>query len=209
MSGGIEALPLPHHDDQSFQSSAFDILPDGRILGYSNSGTWLYSDSGGFEMLPDAAGVGESNSDASFMIGSRTNADILASGAMYWTPDTGAVFLPLLEPGNVGRAFGMSEDGSRIVGEQGTTDVIWIDQGPPIPIEDYASSIGIDMTGWNITRVIDISDDGTTIVGTAYHDAWFSGGGPVARLEAFVMTIPTPASAIPLTFALFATRRER
>lgn len=82
----------------------------------------------------------------------------------------------------------MSDDGSIIIGSQQDVGVlVWIDQGSPIPFEDYVQQIGIDLDGWNITNVSDISADGTTIVGTAYRDDWFGGGGPSVRLEAFVI----------------------
>lgn len=94
----------------------------------------------------------------------------------------------------------MNDDGSVIVGKLKSKEVIWINQEKPILIEDFATSIGVDMTGWNILGIWDISGDGSTIVGQARYQG---------RVEGFVLTIPTPASAIPLTLALFATRRNR
>jgi len=92
-----------------------------------------------------------------------------------------------------------------IVGRRSGDLVVWIDQGEPMLIKDYAESLGIDMTNWGITNVFDVSADGTTIVGAARHASW-SGD----RVEGFVLTIPTPGAAVVLGVSgLFAGRRRR
>lgn len=201
MSGGIEALPLPHPNDENSQSTALDILADGRIFGQSASGSWLYSVDDGFEYLPVGSYLQNINSDASFMLGAKSvPGELFPLRATYWTPDTGEVELAPYSPDqNYGAGF-MSDDGSIIIGSQQDVGLlVWIDQGSPVLFEDYVRSVGVDLDGWTITSVADISADGTTIVGTAYHEDWFSGGGPPVRLEAFVMTIPAPS-----TFLAFA-----
>ena len=193
-SGGLEALPLPDAGDIEFQSVAISTIDDGRIFGRSASGAWLYSDDTGFEMLDVPDGMNRLNSRGTFLTGRTFNPLNNESTPSYWTAKTGEVHLPLLSPTDFGQLAGASDDGSVIVGELVSTKVVWIDQGNPIQIKDYAISLGLDMDGWNITRIGGVSADGSTIVGTAYHDDWFSSGEPVVRLEAFVMTIPAPGA---------------
>jgi uncharacterized membrane protein len=211
LSGGIQALPLPHADDENFQSQALDILADGRIFGQSASGYWLYSIDNRFEYLPIGGGLWNINSDASFMLGTKSIVgDPFPLRATYWTPATGEIELAPYSPDqNYGAGF-MSDDGSIIVGSQQDVGLlVWVDQGTPVLFEDYARSVGVDLDGWTIRSVTDISADGTTIVGTAYHEEWFGGGGPPVRLEAFVMTIPPPATALAFSLGLLAFTRKR
>ncbi len=200
--GGLEELPLPMTSDTEFSSYASYVLNDGRILISANSGKWLWSENTGFNILPGASeGMRMISSDGNFMAGEAVGNPVSGfTTPAYWTKDSGVVHLPILEPNDFGQLYGMNDDGSVIVGKLKSKEVIWINQEKPILIEDFATSIGVDMTGWNILGIWDISGDGSTIVGQARYQG---------RVEGFVLTIPTPASAIPLTLALFATRRNR
>lgn len=199
--GGMQLLPLPSPNDEGISSSARQLLPDGRIFGQSASGAWLYSESEGFEMLDGARHMNFASDDGSIFSGTS-----LATGTnpAYWTRENGLQHLSLLGDHFFGNVLGMSADGSVIVGTSQGVECVWIDQGEAIELVDYAESFGLDMTGWSILNMGQVSADGTTIVGTARHASWESG-----RVEGFVLTIPTPASTIPLTFALFANRRNR
>ncbi len=206
-SGGLEALPLPTTSDVDSGSVAASLLDDGRIFGNSASGAWFYSDNNGFEMLPGAEGMSESNSDGTFLVGQVLDPTNTAGVPAYWTPSGGRQYLPGLEFGQPGRPTGFSDDGSVIVGRRGSDQVVWIDQGEPVLIRDYAESFGIDMTGWTILNVFDVSADGTTIVGGARHSSW---GGPDFRVEGFVLTIPSPNSAAVFGgIGLLTIRRRR
>jgi len=207
-SGGIEALPLPGANDLLSNSQANVALPDGRIFGRSASGAWLYDERNGtFEMLPDADGMIRANPDGTFFGGQ----DSLGGGARaaYWTRDEGLTFLPVMD-GHVFSNFrGMSDDGSVItgisIGQSDAQRVVWLNRGAPIRVIDYATSLGLDMEGWVISDVFDVSADGSTIVGSARHVSWESG-----HLEGFVLTIPAPASAgVLAAFGLGAMRRRR
>lgn len=184
------------------------MLSDGRIFGKSASGTWLYtSDTGSFEMLEGAEAMSRVSADGAFFAGEATIGG--GARAAYWTRDGGLAALPLLTEDDIfSNLRGMSDDGSvmvgRSVGTFGGENVLWIDQKAPIPITDFATSLGIDMTGWRITAVSGVSGDGSTIVGTARHESWESG-----HLEGFVLTIPAPGSASILGAALVAFRRRR
>jgi len=206
-AGGLEALPLPEPSDLNFNSLATHILDDGRIFGHSNSGTWLYSEQSGFEMLPVGRYMTQINSTGDFMIGTNLIDDPWPFRSTYWTPDTGEVQLESLPSVASSGVIGMSDDGSVIIGEASNVGfIIWLDQGTPMLLTDYAESIGIDMSGWDIEHVFAISADGTTIVGTGAKFEW-SGTG---RSEGFVLTIPAPGAAAVFGCAgLLAGRRRR
>lgn len=205
-TGGLEAMPLPNSSDLDGNSVAWSLLDDGRVFGNSASGSWLYSDDSGFEMLPGAEGMTESNSDGTFLAGQVPDPTNTAGVPAYWTPEGGRQYLPGLEFGQPGNPAGFSDDGSVIVGRRGSDLVVWIDKGEPMLVRDYAESLGIDMTGWTIINVIDVSADGTTIVGGARHSSW---GGPDFRVEGFVLTIPAPGVLVVLMVGCGIAVRRR
>ena len=182
---GLEAFPLPTQSDESEQSVAIRTLSDGRVYGSSASGVWFYSEDTGFEFIENLPVPLAMNSDGTFAAGAADNPITGQFTPAYWTPFGGVQFLGLLDNDQIGLAVGMSDDGSIIVGQSGSTHVVWIDQNEPLLVGEYATSLGIDMKGWNITGARCVSADGTTIVGTARHDDW-----GIGHLETFVLTIP-------------------
>jgi hypothetical protein len=101
-------------------------------------------------------------------------------------------------------AFGVSGDGTRIVGQgrqavpgpagQTARAVIWDSEHGLREIKGVLENdYGLDLTGWTLVEANAISRDGTTIVGTGYppEDA----GSPNRILEAWLARIP--AAALP------------
>lgn len=83
--------------------------------------------------------------------------------AMKWTSAAGMVSL-----GGDGTAYGVSADGSIIVGDFGTGTgraALWSSGGGIQNIRDLLVADGINMTGWTLTNATAISADGRTIVG--------------------------------------------
>lgn len=200
--GGLQPLRLPDGDDEMAGSHVYRMLPDGRLLGYSASGAWLYSDSTDFEMLPGAQWMPFITDDGSMLSGTASRS---ASWPAYWTREEGLVELALLSGDIFGSMLGMSGDGSVMVGVSQGKPVVWLDRGAPITVSDYAESFGLDMTEWVILNMGNVSADGSTIVGTARHTSWAPG-----RVEGFVLTIPAPGSACVTVIAgAMASRRRR
>lgn len=183
---GLEALPLPTQSDESEQSVAIRTLSDGRVYGSSASGVWFYSEDTGFDLIESMPNALAMNSTGTFAAGGVIHPDTGSPAPAYWTPSEGVQLLKRLQPDHlIGRARSTSDDGSIIVGESMSDPVVWLNQGEPMLLIDYASSLGIDMEGWSITGVRCVSADGITIVGTARHDDW-----GIGHLETFVLTIP-------------------
>ncbi len=96
-------------------------------------------------------------------------------------------------------AFGVSGDGSVIVGEGrpatgGTEAFIWDSVNGMQNISDVLTSNGVDMTGWLLDSAHGISDDGMTIVGRGIN----SDRNP----EAWVANLSTEPVPEPATIAL-------
>ncbi|MFI4871486.1 MAG: hypothetical protein ACIARQ_06715, partial [Phycisphaerales bacterium JB061] len=117
---------------------------------------------------------------------------------------TGEVSLAPYGDDYASEALYMSDDGSTIIGRGTLGWQVWVDQGAPVLFDDFIASNGVDLGDWQISFIHGISADGSTIHGTATNIS-----GPGVLTEGFVITIPSPASAFPLTLALFATRRKR
>ncbi len=103
-------------------------------------------------------------------------------------------------------ANGVSADGSTVVGQSNSASgyeaFIW-DQGNGMrSLRDVlVSDLDLNLTGWTLTQVYGISDDGQTIVG------W--GINPSGDTEAWVATIPEPATLTLLAFGGLALMRRR
>ncbi|HED53559.1 MAG TPA: hypothetical protein ENJ00_05090 [Phycisphaerales bacterium] len=226
---GLRALPLPNGD---FNAVAVDRLADGRIVGSSSNSSsarnWFYSEDTGFEFLEDISGSPLTmtgfwaNDDGTLVFGHGGPTGSLTTGAAYWTPEEGERYLPGFGPTTITQATGLTDDASLVVGFMATfagqvseTQVVWLNQGDadtpynysdPIPFVEYVESMGVDLEGWRINEVRGVSGDGTTFIGTASPLT----GPPGIHIEAFVLTIPTPASlALPGLSMLALGRRRR
>jgi len=106
--------------------------------------------------------------------------------------------LGLLEGGYQSRAYGVSADGSVVVGRSSKPELdhyrafIWDEiSGARNAREVLGNEYGLDLTGWTWTEVPRICGDAVTIVG------WRT--SPIGNTEAWAVTIPKPAR-----FCLFA-----
>ncbi len=98
-----------------------------------------------------------------------------------WTAETGMV-----EIGS-GRAQAASADGYVIVGEKSDAPVIWDERYGMRNIQSLLTQeYGVDLDGWNLSDVVDISDDGLTLVGNCERESWEHSG--------WIATLPAPPS---------------
>lgn len=118
-----------------------------------------------------------------------------------WTESTGMVDLGRLPGTNICDEIRTSGDGSVLVGNCDGVPFIWTqDFGLQRLVPTLQSYYGIDLSGWVIGAVGDVSTDGQFLVGFGSYNG---------VLDGFRVQIPEPAS-LPLLFAgLFLARRRR
>jgi len=88
-------------------------------------------------------------------------------------------------------ATAVSADGAVIVGVSGTGDVtqalIWEEKAGSQSLKAFlADKFSLDLDGWTLKDAVDISFDGTRIVG--------NGINPNGQVEAWIAVIPEPGS---------------
>jgi probable HAF family extracellular repeat protein len=194
-----------------FLSSAEDVSADGSVVvgigqreeGVRNWVAYRWTEvtgmvalgslpGGDFECQSFATAV---SADGSVVVGfaSSDNSPYRFDGeAFRWTESTGMVALGDLPGGEFqSAAYGVSADGSVIVG-QGFSDAggheafIWNAVDGMQSLQDVLSDAGIDMTGWQLYSALDVSADGTAIVGRG-HD-------PDGNLVPWRAVVPEPST---------------
>ncbi len=104
-----------------------------------------------------------------------------------------------------GYAKAVSADGSVVVGTNSAGAFYWTESGGMQNLKDLLISLGADLTAWNgiqqwtLTAATGVSADGKTIVGYGYN-----GSSP----EAWIATIPEPATILLLTFGAMVIRKR-
>lgn len=113
--------------------------------------------------------------------------------AFVWREDTGFLLLdPLHGAVAASVAQAASHDGSVVVGYDGNLGgpMIWdAVHGRRNPQQILQDDFGIDLNGWDLRGVSDVSADGMTIVGT--------GRNPSGQFESWVARIPRMAPPVP------------
>jgi probable HAF family extracellular repeat protein len=160
------------------RSYANAVSPDGSVVVGSSS--ILYWHAGSFSALPEA---------------------------FRWTEATGMVGLGDLEGGGdpYSGSMAVSADGSVVVGwgksASGVEAFIWDATNGMRELDQVLTSLGADLTGWQLTDVFDISDDGRAIVG--------SGTNPAGLQEAWIATIPEPSTGLLVLTGLLGLASRR
>jgi len=130
--------------------------------------------------------------------------------AFRWTQTGGMIGLGDLPGGGFeSYAHAVSADGAVIVGRSwsasGHEAFIWDNAEGMRSLKDMLENdLGLDLTGWILSTAHDITPDGQTILG--------SGVNPSGDTEAWLVTIPEPATASLLVMGLglmLARRRRR
>jgi probable HAF family extracellular repeat protein len=156
------------------------ISGDGAVLvGHVGAGeafAWSQTGEKHLGMLPfdERSGASGANRDGSVIVGSSwQNGGI--QHAFRWTEAAGMVELHPL-PGDVWAiAWSTSADGSIAVGESRREDVwqmgpgtavIWVGTQPARSLAEVLSEVGVDVSSFHPRVAIDVSDDGSVVVGT-------------------------------------------
>lgn len=197
----------------SFQSYAFEISADGStVVGIGNSSlgyqAFRWTSSGGMVGLGDLPGGGfrseayDVSSDGSVVVGMGWMD--LGHEAFRWTTNDGMIGLGNIHNGNVSNsaAYGVSADGSAIVGYCGGEAFYWTSSEGMRSLKDILTNdCKLDLTGWQLEWAHGISADGMTIVGQGFN--------PNGDKEAWVATIPEPATLLLLGLGAVMLRRKR
>jgi len=157
----------------------------------------------GLGSLP--GGLGESvardvTPDGSIIVGQSR---VAHGGEMYreaflWTAETGMIDfcdLAFCAVGIFGDVLAVTDDGRTAVGYANTGPVIWHDDTGMRGLTDYlVVDLGLDLRGWHLDEVRDISGDGNAIIG------W--GRNPQGGYEGWVVAIPEPTTGALLVTGL-------
>lgn len=204
------------------EASITGVSNDGSVVvGFATDSarrpvTW--TSAGGFEVLPGlptappsgTIGVAvEVSADGSTIVGA-----IEADGAMrpaFWNAARQVTTLDLFPGYQVGEAVAASNNGV-VVGNWRETEFsteleslafIWNESAGARPLQDVlVSDFGLDLSGWTLRVVTDITPDGTVLVG--------SGINPRGELQAFRVVIPAPGvlGLMAMSGVLLARRRR-
>lgn len=216
VSGGLQNLgTMPGTNETSFTGVSND---GSRVVGFASDGfnrqaiTW--DQSNGFQTLgtvPGGSGAGiavDVSADGNTVVGS-----LVVDGAdrpAFWDADGNASVLGLTPGYQVGEASAATNNGI-VVGnwrldafsdELGSLAFVWdADNGIRSLQDMLTNEYGLDLMGWTLNTVTDVTPDGTTFVGT--------GLNADGLLEAYRVTVPSPGVFGPLAMAAMAGVRRR
>ncbi len=139
------------------------------------------------------------------VVGSSMSGAIEAEEAVRWTQEGGIFGLGQLveEAGFYSRALAVSGDGAVVVGTAAGTGqqdeaFIWDTENGMRALHQVLSSLGLEVSGWELIGATGVSADGKTIVG--YGKAPWNTGP--AAVDVWIATIPEPHTALLLGMGL-------
>ncbi len=183
---GMQALPAAPGFDFSYGASG--ISADGSVIVGTNANkdgvtsadhAYRYTDAGGYQDLGVQPGFTRSvardvSGDGQTVIGFSQlfpppSGFGAVLGAYRWTASTGLVPL-FFDDETYSIADAVTFDGSRIVGtstaDAGPRAVMWTSTLGSVDLNTYLPTLGVNLTGWNLTEANGISSDGSVISGT-------------------------------------------
>jgi uncharacterized membrane protein len=180
----------------TFRSQALGVNGDGSVVvgsatpasGFRMPFRWTTA--GGMQQLPGFLAVSgeaqDTTPDGSVVVGQSLSHPF--GNAFIWREETGPVFLGHMNGAASGtHLLSVSADGGTRVGYAARPDnslfaIIWTPQTGLVPLQQYLTeTIGLDLTGWTLRIANGVSDDASTIVGSAYN--------PQGHIEGFVAVV--------------------
>ncbi len=154
----------------------------GSLFGTMQAFVW--DGVGGVQPIASATGAFLSQSvsdDGSVIVG--------GARGWRWESATGQTLLPVLPNGaNPGGANAVSADGAIVAGGSGTNGAyIWTEAGGTLFVRDVLLAQGVNIGGWSLNTVRDISADGKYLIG--------DGINPQGVAETWYAFLPEPVPA--------------
>jgi len=197
-AGGMVNLGLPLDgggDGEAYNTYGVAVSGDGGVVaGFSDpiNDAFCWTVAGGMEDLGTMTGGTSSHgtgvsADGSTVVGRGGTSGFTGVRAFRWTSAGGMVSLGTL-PGKSSHAYGVSGNGQVVVGVLSSPDaaMLWTSLLGMVDLNTYLPSLGINLTGWTLTRANGVSGDGLTLVGTGTHNG---------LTEAWVAHLPSPTAA--------------
>ncbi len=164
-------------------SNAETVSADGRVVGgitsvpSGASHAFYWSGETGMIGLPPASGAVDSNGEAlndagTLLVGNSNFAGGRTVATAWKLPQRDRLVLGNLPGGTASIAFGVSADSERIVGNdqvgQGQLAFLWEPKRGMRSLVHVLVELGLGakLKGWTLWRAIDISSDGSRVVGT-------------------------------------------
>ena len=161
------------------------------IVGASDSKAFKWTQSNGMQALGALPGATISSardisSDGSVVVGLSQLS--ITSTPVRWTASGGIQSLGRISTSEYqAYANAVSADGAMIVGcsiSGASRAFLWTETDGIKDLKTYLESLGLDLSQWNLSDALDISDDGDTIVGAGY----YYGESQYGQQRAFVVT---------------------
>ncbi|HEY2826541.1 MAG TPA: PEP-CTERM sorting domain-containing protein [Pirellulales bacterium] len=208
---GIQALPSAPGFDFSYGASGTSA--DGSVIVGTNANkdgvesadrAYRYTDAGGYQDLGVQSGFTRSvaravSGDGQTVVGFSQlfpppSGFGTIAGAYRWTQSTGLVPL-FFDDEDTSYASAVNYDGSRIVGTStgatGSRAVMWTSTLGSFDLNSYLPTLGVNLTGWNLTDADGISYDGSVISGNGTFNgenaAWIVSGIAVPEPSTLLM----------------------
>lgn len=185
------------------------ITPNGRSRGYaiSSNGAAVVGVSDGQAMRWTQSGgmvglgfLGTTTDSRAFGVSPQGGTVVGTSDglAFQWTQSTGMTWL-----GQLGNGYSFASDVSSsgmIVGSSDGRAFVWQSATGMQDLHSYLSGLGTDLTGWNLTTVEAISDNGLMLSGQGQYQGVTTG---------WVAVIPEVSTLCPLVMMCIGSRRRR
>jgi uncharacterized membrane protein len=202
---GEGATPVPADAPYGVRFARAVSADGSLVVGMSGTAPFFWSGGPSVRVLAESFILAGMSPDARVLVG----AEVGGPAAVVWTETDGLRQLGLPSGASAAMAQYASFDGRLILGWVYTDHrevMIWLGPNPPRALKDHLEDeYGLDLTGWRLTGVAGLSNDGRTIAGNGVNPA----GETEAWIAELALPVPEPAGWLLGVAALAALRGAR